>query len=55
MTLLSDAPLEYRAEAERLAKGGDPLRADDLATEGLVRWPGDVRLRQIPGIIEAVT
>ena len=55
MAVADGGPQEYRAEAERLAKGGDPLRAYDLATEGLTRWPGDVRLRQLQALALATS
>ena len=40
----------FRSEAVRQLELGEPLFAYDLANEGLERWPGDLRLRQLRGI-----
>lgn len=50
MTVPGSSLQECRAEAERLANGGDPPRAYDVATAALTQWPGDVRLRQLQAL-----
>jgi len=42
-----DAPDVYRLLGERFVKLGCPLAAYDVCAEGLVRSPGNVRLRQV--------
>ena len=55
-TALAAAALhpEGAADARRLAeqhlKGGEPLLAYDVATQGLAAFPDDVRLRQLQGL-----
>lgn len=48
-----DSPTAYHARAERLRAVGEPLLAYDVVQEGLERWPGDVRLRQLHGLVLA--
>lgn len=40
-------PDVYRLLGDRLVKLGEPLMAFDVISEGLARFPGDVRLRQL--------
>jgi class 3 adenylate cyclase len=37
----------YRSLGDQILKLGEPLMAYDLMVEGLQRWPGDARLRQL--------
>jgi hypothetical protein len=41
---------ETRSRAEKLLGQGEPLLAYDLVSEGLTKWPQDVRLRQLQGL-----
>jgi class 3 adenylate cyclase len=43
-------PDRYRETVERLVSAGENLMACDLASEGLVEYPGDQRLRQLKAI-----
>lgn len=43
-------PDEYRKTVERLVSAGENLIACDMASDGLLRWPGDIRLRQLKAI-----
>lgn len=36
--------------AEKSLRQGEPLLAYDVASEGLSRWPNDIRLRQLQGL-----
>lgn len=48
------APLAgYRLLAERLRAVGEPLLSYDVIAEGLERWPDDLRLRQLLGLVLA--
>ena len=41
---------ETRSRAEKFLAQGEPLLAYDLVSEGLMKWPQDVRLRQLQGL-----
>src|SRR5262249_27634003 len=46
----SDVPEIYRSLTEHLLKLSAPMLANEVAAEGLQRWPEDLRLRQLQGL-----
>ena len=46
----SQSPEKYRETAQQILGQNEPLLAYDVVSEGLGKWPEDVRLRQLQGL-----